>query len=152
MTFRQAVISALYYYATFQGRASRSALWYFVLFCFLCSLIAGMLDFALFHQKMVAANGAVLFTTPQRFGWLPTVLFFIPNLSLTVRRLHDTDHSGWWVLLNMVPYALVVGTGNPLWGLVALITSILMLVFLCSRGTRGDNRFGPDPLEHSIST
>jgi len=47
-----------------------------------------------------------------------------------VRRLHDTDRSGWWWLLALVP---IVG-----W--------IILLVWNCSRGTRGPNRYGPDPL------
>ena len=125
---------------------SRAELWYFILFCFLCGFVAGIIDFALFHQKTIAANGAVVFTTPQRFGWLPTLLFFLPNLALTVRRLHDTDHSGWWILLNIVPSAFGLMTGNPLWALLTLVTSAMLLFFLCKRGTAGENRYGLDPL------
>ena len=55
---------------------------------------------------------------------------FLPALAVSVRRLHDTDRSGWWILLMFVP---VVGT-------------IVLIVFFCLRGGAGRNRFGPDPL------
>jgi len=48
---------------------------------------------------------------------------------VTIRRLHDTDRSGW----------------NLLWGLIPLIGTIMLIVFYCTDGTPGPNRFGPDP-------
>lgn len=54
---------------------------------------------------------------------------FIPNLAVTVRRLHDTDRSGWTILLALIP----------------LIGPLILLVFFFIEGTRGPNRFGPDP-------
>jgi uncharacterized membrane protein YhaH (DUF805 family) len=54
---------------------------------------------------------------------------FIPNLAVSVRRLHDQDKSGWWILIALVP----------------LIGGIWLLVLYCMEGTRGPNRFGPDP-------
>ena len=146
MSFRQAVISGLYYYATFTGRASRSAFWYFLLFCFLCGLVAGILDSAFFQYHTVAANGSQIIVTPQRFSWIPTIVLFLPNLAITVRRLHDTDHSGWWLGLNMAVCGLIVLTKQPLLILVVLITYSTLIIFLCRRGTQGDNRYGHDPL------
>lgn len=55
---------------------------------------------------------------------------FIPSLAVAVRRLHDTDRRGWWLLLLLIP---VIG-----W--------IILFVFLVLRGQEGDNRFGPDPI------
>ncbi|HHB81462.1 MAG TPA: DUF805 domain-containing protein, partial [Aliiroseovarius sp.] len=55
---------------------------------------------------------------------------FLPNISVMVRRLHDTDRSGWWYWIVLVP----------------LIGFILLIVWFASKGTTGDNRFGPDPL------
>jgi len=55
----------------------------------------------------------------------------VPWLAVTVRRLHDTDRSGWWLLILFVP----------------LIGQIILFVFLVTGGTRGPNRFGPDPVE-----
>ncbi|HEY0116924.1 MAG TPA: DUF805 domain-containing protein [Allosphingosinicella sp.] len=54
---------------------------------------------------------------------------FIPNLAVTIRRLHDTDKSGWFILLGLIP----------------LVGAIVLLVFYFMDGTRGPNRFGPDP-------
>ena len=53
----------------------------------------------------------------------------IPSLAVQVRRLHDLDKSGWFILLNFMPF----------------IGSIIVLVFMCMDGTRGPNRFGDDP-------
>lgn len=58
-----------------------------------------------------------------------SLFMFIPALAVAIRRLHDTDRSGWWLFIGMIP----------------LIGFIVLLVFWCSEGTRGPNRFGPDP-------
>ncbi|WP_200909146.1 DUF805 domain-containing protein [Aliiroseovarius crassostreae] len=63
--------------------------------------------------------------------WLATVL---PYLAAATRRLHDTSRSGWWLLLGFVP----------------LIGGIILIVFLALHGTRGDNRYGPDPLDGAV--
>jgi uncharacterized membrane protein YhaH (DUF805 family) len=55
---------------------------------------------------------------------------FLPSLGVIVRRLHDLDKSGWWYFFVIVP----------------LVGPIMMLVWLCTRGTNGGNRFGNDPL------
>jgi uncharacterized membrane protein YhaH (DUF805 family) len=54
----------------------------------------------------------------------------LPTLAVTVRRLHDTNHSGWMIFITLIP----------------LIGAIIFIVFLCQRGTAGPNRFGQDPL------
>lgn len=54
------------------------------------------------------------------------MLLIIPGTAIAVRRLHDTDRSGWWVLLLFIN-----------------------LIFFCQKGTTGDNRFGPDPLQNA---
>ncbi len=54
---------------------------------------------------------------------------FLPGLAVTVRRLHDTDRRGWWILLGLIP----------------IIGIIVLIVFYCTAGTPGPNRFGPDP-------
>ena len=55
---------------------------------------------------------------------------FLPSLAVGIRRLHDTDRSGWWWLISFIP----------------LIGIIVLIVFWCSAGIPGSNRFGPDPL------
>jgi uncharacterized membrane protein YhaH (DUF805 family) len=59
--------------------------------------------------------------------WLATVL---PTLALSVRRLHDLDRSGWWIFLALIP----------------IVGAIVLIIWHCTRGTVGPNRFGPDPL------
>jgi len=54
----------------------------------------------------------------------------LPGLAVTVRRLHDLDRTGWWIFLGLIP----------------LVGAIILIIWFCSRGTEGGNRFGPDPL------
>jgi uncharacterized membrane protein YhaH (DUF805 family) len=68
----------------------------------------------------------------ERFGWLAGFIFFallVPAIAISVRRLHDIDRTGWWVLIG----ATIIG-------------HILLLVWFCTKGTAGRNRFGPSPL------
>jgi uncharacterized membrane protein YhaH (DUF805 family) len=55
---------------------------------------------------------------------------FLPSLSVAIRRLHDLDRSGWWIFLVLIP----------------LIGAIVLIVWYCTKGTEGSNRFGPDRL------
>ena len=114
-------VAVLKKYAEFSGRARRAEYWYFVLFYVLIFFALSIVD-------------GVAGTFDDEFGvGLLGGLFvlgtFIPSLAVTVRRLHDTDRSGWWILLNLVP----------------LVGGIIVLVFTCLDGTSGDNRFGPNP-------
>jgi uncharacterized membrane protein YhaH (DUF805 family) len=99
----------------YQGRASRSAYWWYALATFVVYLI---LDIILV-QAIGGGAGAGLY-------YLLALANLIVSLPLTIRRLHDTDRSGWWVLIGLVPF---VG-----W--------IVLLVFACLSGTPGPNRFG----------
>lgn len=101
-------------YVDFQGRASRSELWWFVLFYYIVLIVLGALFTALLGE-----NGVW-------FLYVGLLVFFLPLLGVIVRRLHDTDRSGWWYLISLVP----------------LVGFIVLIVFLCQRGTPGPNRFG----------
>jgi uncharacterized membrane protein YhaH (DUF805 family) len=114
MTFGEAVRSGFDHYAKFDGRASRPAFWWWVLFVFLVSVAANIIDFAI---------GAPVFTALAGLGLL------LPNLSVSIRRLHDTNRSGWWILIWLIP----------------LIGLIVVLVFYLQQGDPGENRFGPPP-------
>ncbi len=111
MGFTAAIGSGFSNYAVFSGRATRSAYWYFVLFCALGGTAIAIVELAIDSTYL---------------GMLWNVATLLPSLGLGVRRLHDTDRSGWWSLLWLVP---VIG-----W--------ILLFVWLCQRGTPGANRFG----------
>lgn len=115
MTFQQAITSCYSHYVTFSGRASRSEYWFFALYHFLIVLFC-MMGFSL-------GLGYSLL-------WLSLLVNFLPAISVLVRRLHDTDRSGWWYWIGLVP----------------IVGPILLLVWLCTRGTSGGNGYGPDSL------
>ncbi|WP_201832419.1 DUF805 domain-containing protein [Microvirga zambiensis] len=122
MDFGQAVKTCLNKYATFSGRAQRSEYWYFFLFTAAVNIVASVLDAAVFGDTPV-------------FYLIATLALILPSVAAGIRRLHDTDKSGWWLLISLVP---VIGI-------------IVLIVFFCQRGTVGANRFGPDPLQGSRS-
>ena len=112
-------------YWDFQGRAGRREYWRFFLWTVILGLVAGLTDSLVLHNQGLIGPCA-LFTT---FANL------IPNLSLSFRRLHDTNRSAWWLLIVGVP----------------LIGAIVLFVFSLLRGTQGENRFGPEPGQRSYA-
>ena len=120
-------------YFNFSGRASRSEYLYFILFCFLLGLVARVIDGAL-GIYLVAQTPDLL--TGELGGGIGLVvglvhlLVLIPSLALFWRRMHDLDKSGSWFFMAL--------TG---------IGVLLLLVWVCTKGTSGMNRFGSDPLD-----
>ena len=100
-------------YAQFSGRASRSEYWWFTLASVLIIMAAAIVD--------AAASQSFLFTGIAYLGLI------IPTLAISARRLHDTDHSGWYFLLNLVPLA----------------GSLVMFIFLVLTGDKKANKYGP---------
>ncbi|PVZ11575.1 uncharacterized membrane protein YhaH (DUF805 family) [Porphyromonas loveana] len=155
-------------YVDFRGRSRRKEYWYFVLFQLLISLIPTI---ALSYYSVNQAFGQS-FPTAIRVStiafYLLAVFFFLPNLSSSVRRLHDTNRSGLWILISVIPTILTQGilmAFGEQWmvemgdgelpvtlqiilflGFFNICASILLIIWLAERGTKGDNRFGPDPL------
>ena len=107
-------------YAVFSGRSRRKEYWYFVLFNIIVGLVLAAID-ALLGTFSSASNIGLL-------SGIYSLAVIIPTIALTVRRLHDIDRTGWWVLINLVPFG-----------------SIVILIFALIDGTPGDNRFGPSP-------
>jgi uncharacterized membrane protein YhaH (DUF805 family) len=100
----------------FRGRARRKEYWMF-------TLISTIILFALVLADEYVGN-----------EWLSngfTVLILLPSLAVTVRRLHDTDRSGWFALIALIP----------------LVGTIVMLVFMATEGDRGQNKYGMNPKE-----
>jgi uncharacterized membrane protein YhaH (DUF805 family) len=133
MGFGEAVSSCFRNYANFSGRARRSEFWYFRLFFFL-----GFVGLLLVMGAIGVAAGRPHDPDPiATFLGFALIIFwlavFIPDLAVTVRRLHDTDHSGWWYLLLLVPFGWVV-----------------LLIWTCTKGTDGQNNYGPDPFGPSV--
>lgn len=109
--FPTAIKNCLAKYVDFEGRASRSEYWYFFLFQVIVGLLASIVDGA-------GAGGVV-----SVLAWLCLVL---PSLAVQVRRLHDIDRSGWWVLIGLIP----------------IVGFVLLIVWCCQRGSSESNRFG----------
>jgi len=120
-------------YAQFSGRARRKEYWMFVLLIIGIEIVFYTLMGILGGGPMVAGDPTV--SVNPVAGLLMLVFcvvmlgLFIPSLAVSVRRLHDTNRSGWWVLIAFIPF----------------LGALVLLVFMLLAGTAGDNRFGPDP-------
>jgi uncharacterized membrane protein YhaH (DUF805 family) len=115
MNFGQAVSSGFSNYVNFSGRALRSEYWYWFLFVIIGSVVTVIID-----------NFIGFPVTNAIFG----LAIILPGLAVTVRRLHDLDKSGWFILLGLIP----------------LVGAIILIVWFCQKGTDGPNRFGPHPI------
>jgi uncharacterized membrane protein YhaH (DUF805 family) len=116
MTFTESVSVCFKKYFVFEGRASRSEYWWF---------------------QLIVAPAYIIFeitdseSSPVSFLFLViTLLTLIPAISVGVRRLHDTNKSGFYLLLSFIPF----------------IGGLIVLFFLIVQGTKGKNRFGADPI------
>jgi uncharacterized membrane protein YhaH (DUF805 family) len=103
-------------YARFSGRASRSEYFWFAVF-------AGLVQFTLWVTDLAADDGEIL-------SKVADLALLLPFTALTVRRLHDTGRSGWWLLLNVVPLA----------------GQFVLAIWMALRGETGSNWYGEDPL------
>jgi len=112
-------MDAMRRYFDFGGRTSRKDFWIYVLVYIVIYIIAAAIDWSLFGRGMGQSVGIVT--------GIVGLIHLIPGIAVTVRRLHDTDRSGWWILIVLVP----------------LIGAIWLLVLECFAGTPGANRFGP---------
>lgn len=119
MDFGDAIKSGFRNYVTFRGRAPRSEFWYWTLFAVLATVAGQITDTAIIED---ADHGLV--------APLISLALFLPGWAVGIRRLHDIDRTGWWMLIAFT----IVGL-------------ILLFVWACIKGTSGQNRFGPDPLE-----
>ncbi len=135
MGFIETIRHNFVHYADFKGRAQRSQYWWWALFVFLSTSILNVIDGA-FGWNLVTLpdlNGTEVPTQIYGGGPLASIWFLvllIPGIAVAVRRLHDRNMSGWWYLLN----------------LLCCIGSIILFVWYLLPGTKGENRFGPDPL------
>lgn len=103
-------------YAVFKGRAQRAEYWYFFLFNIIVAIVLGVLT-AVVSEKLVILNLV--------YG----LAALIPGIAVTVRRLHDTNHSGWWWFIGLVP----------------LIGAIWLIVLMVMDSAPGENQYGPNP-------
>ncbi|MGU5652093.1 MULTISPECIES: DUF805 domain-containing protein [Aeromonas] len=109
-------ISVLKQYAVFSGRARRTEYWMFVLCNVIVMLLLGMVD------KLIGGDKELISS-------IYSLAVLLPSLAVAARRLHDTDRSGWWLLLGLIP---IIGT-------------LVLIYFMVCNGQQGPNRFGDDP-------
>lgn len=116
MDFMTAVKHVFNNFANFQGRARRSEYWWFYLFTIICNVVASIID---------GAIGMPIVSIVVLLGLL------IPGLAVTIRRMHDTGRSGWWIFIVLIP----------------LVGIILYIYWFVQRGTVGPNAWGQDPYD-----
>ncbi|BDF94401.1 MULTISPECIES: DUF805 domain-containing protein [Pseudoalteromonas] len=114
-------MEAMRRYADFNGRIRRKAYWMFILFNVIFSIVTGAVDY---------------FTGTAIVGTIYSLALLIPQLSAGARRLHDTNRSGWWQLLWLVP---IVG-----W--------IVLIIFLAQDSQEGENDHGANPKELDLQS
>lgn len=112
MTFVEAITTCFSKYIDFSGRATRSEYWWFILFIFITMFVAGMIV-----QQNMSLNWIILALD---------LLFFLPSLAVAVRRLHDIDRSGWFILIGLIP----------------IIGLLILIYWYVQPSTPGSNRFG----------
>ncbi len=124
-------LKALKNYVGFSGRARRKEYWSFVMFTVIISVLLGAATAAagivgaMQDLGILVTVASILGAVSGLFG----LAMILPGLAVSIRRLHDIDKSGWFILIGIIP----------------LIGPIILLVFTVSNGTEGDNRFGEDP-------
>ena len=131
MNFGQAIESGFRRYADFNGRSSRSEYWYWFLFGLAVRI-------PLYIAQLVLTSGSsnaglAVAGILGLLGLLISLAMIIPSLAIVVRRLHDTNRSGWWYF--------IVLTG---------IGAIVLLVWFCLKGTEGPNKYGADPFAGTV--
>jgi len=108
-------LAVLKKYAVFSGRARRKEYWMFFLFNFIVAIGLAIID------GLFGGSGVL--------GTLYALGVFIPNVAVSVRRLHDTNRSGWWLLLYFIP----------------IIGALVVLFFMVQDSNEDENDFGESP-------
>ncbi|NHA68181.1 DUF805 domain-containing protein [Phycicoccus flavus] len=124
MSFVDAVKTCFAKYVGFSGRARRSEYWWWVLFTSIVGIVALIIDVSIGTR------------TDSGVGIVQSILglaLLLPNLAVSIRRLHDTSRSGWWILLGFIP----------------LIGAVILIVFYV-QDSHGDNQYGPNP-KHEVA-
>ncbi|MCE2517435.1 MAG: DUF805 domain-containing protein [Alphaproteobacteria bacterium] len=116
------MFEALSKYFQISGRARRKEYWLFVLLVLILSFVT------LFIDSMLIGSGIASY---EYASIIVNLLLIIPSFTVLIRRLHDIERSGWWILLLLIPFLGV----------------IVIFIFTLLRGTDGDNEYGEDPID-----
>lgn len=114
-------------YANFSGRARRKEYWMFtlvntIIITVLYAILISSVDMNTGKMSSLGSIAGIIIG-------IYSLAIIIPSLAVTIRRFHDQDKSGWMFLLAFIP----------------AVGGLIVFVFMCLEGTKGDNRFGPDP-------
>ncbi|HLK23279.1 MAG TPA: DUF805 domain-containing protein [Caulobacteraceae bacterium] len=123
MNFTQAITSNFRRYVDFNGRSARSEFWWWALFTFLIGCVFALLEI------IVGGPTSSMYGPVVGLSYLVDLGLFLPGLAVAIRRLHDTNRSGWWYLL-----------------VLTIVGIIPLIIWYATRGTVGDNQYGADPL------
>ena len=141
-TFRQTVTE---HYVDFAGRCGRRTFWYYVAAYVVCYVVLAIVQ-GIFGTHVLT--------------WLLSLALLLPGLGISVRRLHDTGRSGWWLLIGVVPgvllammsaLALAGGAGASAFAFAMLLpilmlaAAALLIYWYVQPGTAGANQYGPPP-------
>jgi uncharacterized membrane protein YhaH (DUF805 family) len=108
-------------YTVFDGRAGRPEYWYFVLFNIIVSFVLGFVDGVLGTVSSGARVGLL--------GGIYSLAVLLPSIGVGIRRLHDINRSGWWLLIGLVP----------------LVGWIILIIWAATASDAGPNQYGPGP-------
>jgi len=114
-------IKALKKYAVFEGRARRKEYWFFMLFYLIIFFVLVLIDVVTGNINEETGLGLI--------SGIFILAMILPSISVGIRRLHDTDRSGWWWWILLIP----------------LIGEVVIFVFMVLDGTSGQNKYGSDP-------
>jgi len=107
-------------YAVFDGRARRKEYWYFVLFNFIIGFVLGLIE------SLAGIAPEMGFSV---LGGIYSLAVLLPGIGVSIRRLHDTGRSGWWLFIGLIPF----------------IGAIIILVITVTDSQEGTNQYGPSP-------
>ena len=107
-------------YIVFSGRARRKEYWYFVLFNTIIGFVLGIIE---------GLAGIAPGTEYSVLAILYSLAVLLPGIGVSIRRLHDTGRSGWWLFIALIP----------------LIGSIILLIYMVSDSQAETNQYGPSP-------
>ena len=108
-------------YAVFSGRAQRKEYWYFFLINLIISIAFTVLDIIIGSFSPEIGIGIL--------SGIYSLIILVPSLAVSVRRLHDTNHNGWFLLLNLIP----------------IVGAIILIVYLTKDSQPNENKYGPNP-------
>ncbi len=121
---------ALSRWSQFDGRSRRAEYWWFGLINLVTLVVLYVV--ALGATRVSSGDFGIASIGLVGIAGLYALAMIVPGLAVAVRRLHDTDKSGWWLLLGVIPIVNYLG-------------GLILLIFYFTDGTRGPNRFGPSP-------